>query len=278
MSDIRGIVVCVKYDDLLSITLPRNMRHLKECLVITHPSDEKTKDVCRGVPGVRVYETTAFYDYGAAFNKGLAMEQGFNVLGREGWILIWDADIVLPDKPDFSCLQPNRLHGSLRFILDDPKQFRDGFNWNSLRLHRDRPICGYHQLFHAQDPHAVKAYEEKGYWYDPTFRHAGGCDGFFESCWDRTEHVWMPYRVLHLGPHDQNWHGRWTPRMDEEEIEDSDKLRKRQHDYHNYKGWLGAKGIQEYGGFRPELRTIKQYDEHVIVPGYVPSGYKVAGT
>ena len=45
---------------------------------------------------VEVFETTAFVDHGAAFNKGYALEQGFDVRGRHGWIAIIDTDIVLP--------------------------------------------------------------------------------------------------------------------------------------------------------------------------------------
>ena len=34
---IRGITISVNYAPLLAVTLPRNMRHLSECVVVTSP-------------------------------------------------------------------------------------------------------------------------------------------------------------------------------------------------------------------------------------------------
>ncbi len=45
MIPVKGIVVCVEYDDLLTITLPRNARHLTEIVVVTSPTDLRTQQV-----------------------------------------------------------------------------------------------------------------------------------------------------------------------------------------------------------------------------------------
>jgi hypothetical protein len=116
MPALRGITVAVGewYARTLEICLIRNMRYMSECLVVTTPRDEAVKAVAMAVPGVRIYETEAFFQYGAAFNKGLSLEISFDVLGRYGMIMVIDSDIVLPDDMDLSALRPNALHGLRR--------------------------------------------------------------------------------------------------------------------------------------------------------------------
>ena len=48
---IRGIITSVGYAPLLALTLPRNLRHLAECWVITSPEDEATREVVAATPG-----------------------------------------------------------------------------------------------------------------------------------------------------------------------------------------------------------------------------------
>ena len=106
----RGIVVSVEYDDLLAITLARNARHFERILVVTSPADEATQDVAARVPNAEVHTTDAFYRNGAAFNKGLALEEGFERIGREGWLLAWDADIVMPQRMDLAGIEIGNLY------------------------------------------------------------------------------------------------------------------------------------------------------------------------
>jgi len=260
---VRGIVICVNYDDLLSITLPRNMRFLDECVVVTAPSDERTKAVCRGIPNVRVLETNAFYEHGAKFNKGLAMEQGFDFLGRHGWILIWDADILFPDdindyvSPEL--MDASTLYGPRRLILPDPKKWTPEFNWDSAYPTRDRDFPGFFQLFHADDPH-IKSLP----WYDVTFAHAGGGDGYFATRWKWAEKVRMPFSVLHLGPRDKNWFGRVSERTDGQALEISQEDRELMPRYLSWKGW----------GVRQDVDANFEH-EHVDVPGAVQSGFRL---
>lgn len=257
---IRGITVCVNYDDLLEITLVRNMRHLAECVVVTSPNDEKTKAVCARVPNVRVFETDAFYRYGAKFNKGLAIEEGFDFLGREGWILIFDADTLFPDSMPIS-LKKGRLYGAPRKILPDPKQWAPEYNWKSANLSNDKSFPGYFQLFNANDPVITKRP-----WYDVTFTHAGGCDGYFESRWLSENKVRLPFHVLHLGPRDSNWFGRASVRTDRAEIANWRQSNLDMQQFLEFKGWKGNK-----------VRQVTQFEEHVEVPGYEQSGYKLKG-
>jgi len=213
-----SITVCVDYDDFLAITLPRNKRHFKRTLVVTAPHDIRTQQLCASLE-VECYVTDVFYKNGAAFNKGAAMEEGFEILGREGWICIWDADIVMPN-----CIrQPldlQGLHTPARKILADPSKFSDDLDWDSLPSPTQPcEFDGYFQLFHASSV--------KPPWYSTDWSHAGGCDSDFQFKYtDKHKHR-SPFCVLHLGEEGtpgvaarigRNWRGRTLPRIDTGEV------------------------------------------------------------
>jgi hypothetical protein len=256
---IRGIVVCVGYDDLLAITLPRNLAHLDSCVVVTSPTDVATKTLCQQFPQVTVYETDAFYRYGAKFNKGLAMEEGFDVLGRDGWILIWDADTLFPSPMRIPRLRKGFLYGARRHLLKDPAKWSEAINWSKLPIVRDAVTPGYFQLFHASDP-AIASHP----WYDVTFAHAGGGDGYFQSRWDYRRKARFPWRVLHLGPVDTNWFGRATPRIDGGANPDAAKHAADMETFLRFKGW-----------HRPA--SVDSFNEKVDVPGAIETGFKLKG-
>lgn len=210
MIPIRGITVCVEYDCELAITLQCNMRHMTECLVITTAMDHRTHQVVSQVPGARMYITDAFYRDGAKFNKGLAMEEGFAALGRWGQILIWDADILLPDRVTLPrVLDRDTLYGSPRKILHDPKRWSPDLDWNTIPADKDPTIPGYFQLFNAEAQSLVKKP-----WYGVDFAHAGGGDAMFMMRFGPKNRQKLPFDVLHIGPNDRNWFGRTSERLD----------------------------------------------------------------
>lgn len=261
MTEIKGIVVCVNYDDLLAITLPRNLKHLSSCLVVTSLTDQRTVDRVKSV-GCNIYQTDAFTRHGARFNKGLALEEAFDVTGRSGWIMVWDADTLLPPPllAPMDNLQIGTLYSARRRILINPKEWSEHTNWERLPIHNDRVFPGYFHLFHADDPVLVRRP-----WYDVTFSHAGGGDGYFQSRWTDTNKTRFPWHVLHLGPIDTNWHGRATDRIDGQPVEDQQESKRLQDAYVRAKGWVR-------GGIRRPVR------EHIEVPGHSPTGFKVGGT
>jgi hypothetical protein len=255
MLHLRGITVCVNYADLLRITLWRNMRHLSECLVVTSPDDHETVGLCRGVPGVSVHVTDAFTRHGAKFNKGLALEETFDVLGRHGWILIWDADILLPEVFPWYSVKPGYLHGVNRRQVNDPARWHPDKPWRSYLPIRDGGPVGFFQLFQAEDP----ALAGKHPWYDVTFTHAGGGDARFLTFWDPRHRLMLPVDVLHFGSPHTNWFG----------VDQAGRDMMARYVHENK--WSRAMGLhsQESADRAPQIQ------ERVNVPGYPMSDYEL---
>lgn len=209
MIPVKGIVVCVDYDDYLSVTLPRNARHLTNILVVTSPADKRTQDVVKTVPSARCFLTDAFTRGGKQFNKGAALEEAFDALGRDGWILVWDADTLLPDSVPFDGLDPARLYGSKRRLCDTAPVPHES-EWKRYSISREAGWPGYFQLFHGSALANIRP------WYATHSTHAGIGDAHFQNHWPVSLKGWLPMEVLHLGPRDVNWFGRASARLDGE--------------------------------------------------------------
>ncbi len=208
-----AVLVCVEFSDLLAITLPRNAHHFNHITVITDFSDNATERVVASVPNAGIHKTNDFYQHGAAFNKGAAIESALNwSIQCEGWLCIMDADILLPPHANLSGAIPGKLYTPRRRILADPSRWREWVDsdWCELPLNRDEEWAGYFQLFHAGDAALV----EREHWYDPGYSHAGVSDSLFAEYWPRANRARPPFEVLHLGEDGKNWCGRCTPRVD----------------------------------------------------------------
>lgn len=252
MDDIRGVVVSVNYGDLLAITLPRIMPHLSECVVVTTHADEQTKAVARSIQGTRISETDAFTRHGARFNKGLALEEaGFDVLGRRGWILVWDADCIFPEYLPVEELEVGNLYSAPRRIVDDYPAWARGESECLYKLHQEVGFPGYFHLFNAEDSHLQPAP-----WYDVTYSHAGGGDGFFQSRWPKGKKIHLPCEVFHLGPVDTNWFGRASARLDG--VAPDSEAAALMSEYKRGKGWIR--------GRKPKIPI----QDRVQVPGHEP--------
>jgi len=199
---INALTVCVNYADLLALSLSRWASSLASLTIVTDTRDTATASLARE-HGVGLLQTDVFYEQGASFNKGAALEQARQQMPWSDWILFFDADIV-PEPEWFAkvngCMcQPGSLYSARRRECIDPAD-------------RDKPSLpvilgdgvgvGYFQLFHSTDP---KVQETP--LLDTTFKHAGVYDSLFMHRWHGSNRHLLPIVLTHLGPRD-NWFGR----------------------------------------------------------------------
>lgn len=208
----KAIIVCVQFDDLLALTLPRNAHHFECIVVVTSPHDRRTMEVVHQFDNAYWLGTDDFYRDGAEFNKGAGIERAFDRLGRTGWICHLDADVILPRKIDWPKLKVGHLYLGRRHICPDAEL---GAGLPEERW-KEYPVCeeqidwpGFFQLFHADDPVL-----ETRPWYPTDWRHAGGSDTEFNGKWAEENRELVGFSVLHLGQPRQNWWGRVTTRVD----------------------------------------------------------------
>lgn len=255
MPEIRGITLSVGYGDLLAITLPRNLRHLTECWVVTSAEDEKTQEVVCSLPNTRLFVTDAMHRHASRMNKGLCFEECWDTMGRHGLMWIWDADILFPPEVPFHLLQPNKLHGATRRVLEDPAKWSEELDWKTCPTNRDGGPIGHTQLFAADDP----SIRDKRPWYDVSFTHAGGGDAYFMEHWSPANRVVLPFDVLHIGKTDMNWFG-----CDQE---GQDMMAKFCRD----NGWRAASRKHT----AESAARAGPIVDRVEVPGYEPSSYEL---
>jgi len=215
---VRAIIVCVDYSDFLGITLTYNRHHFEDVLVVTTPEDQNTIDVCDRL-GVSHFDTRAFYERGANFNKYAALEMGLNVLGRQGWICIMDADVLWPKYVSLHLKQGNLYTPLRRMMTDLSKPIPLEEHWGQFPIHRNiGEWAGYSQIFHASDPVLNEVP-----WHDVSWKHAGGGDTFFQAKWDIGHKIRPDWNCLHLGEPGKNWCGRVTSLLDGTKPEDAEK-------------------------------------------------------
>jgi glycosyltransferase involved in cell wall biosynthesis len=95
---LEAVTVCIGFDDMLDATLQVNMPQLDTMIVVTSHDDAKTQAVVRK-HGATLVVTDLHKKNGRNFNKGAAINAGFNYFQWHGWRLHLDADIALP--PNF---------------------------------------------------------------------------------------------------------------------------------------------------------------------------------
>jgi len=215
-----AITVCVDFDDLLAVTLPRNTPHFEQIVVITAPHDKRTMRLVENSSAL-YYVTDAFYRKGAKFNKGLAIEETLDNIGATGWLSMLDADIVLPKgfltESSAERLDRECLYGARRRMCHDgtipPEE-----QWREYAIAPDGEIPGCLQIFHTEAS-ALRTRPRFG----TDWTHAGGYDSVFEAKFRPDNTRWLPFEILHLGQDGVNWCGRVSPRIDHQPIRDLDR-------------------------------------------------------
>ena len=227
---INGLCVCVGFAPLLARTLCAWQESLDDLVIVTTPDDRATLDLCQHAR-VRVHMTRVFYEGGAAFNKGAALEEaraaeyppeGLKPSGgyAADWLLLFDAD-VLPERGwrrVAECAVPGCIYGAHRYQapiegIDDRSPLRawidalcpteDGLDGCPILGVLPDEVPGCFQLFHPSDPLIAQRTP-----VIPTdWSHAGDYDTEFCRLWPAERRVRLPIRLLHLGEPGTYWHG-----------------------------------------------------------------------
>lgn len=202
---LEAVTVSENYADYLEACAV-NKQHFDRWTIVTVPGDSRTIGVCIKY-GLEYVFTHRLHEDGALFAKSKAINDGLATLEEKDWILILDADILLPatfrEDIEAQLLSPECLYG-LRSrtvfmdarALDDNKAIDDTDQF----LDKNRLPAGFFQLFHASH----------GEQYPEISRNAEGDDIVFARQWPPNRRVMLDMPCVHLGLPMMNWSGRRT--------------------------------------------------------------------
>lgn len=211
----RAVTVSVSYGDVLALTLPRNIEHFEQIIVVTSPDDRETQAVVQSVPRATFITTDLFFRDGATFNKGRAINYALElVVGMPrfgGWLAVVDADTMLPPHGiRWGELRPGSIYGGRRRMLRDLTAYRPNLDWSTVPINQERELPGFLHVWHIDDP-AVAGLPL----YPVHWKHAGGVDSEHAMRWPLERRIKLPgCECLHLGEDGKNWCGRATVRVD----------------------------------------------------------------
>lgn len=211
-------MVCVNYSDFLEISLSHNLCHFDNIVVVTDKNDINTRQICESA-GARCVITHRLHENGDKFNKGKALNDGIVALQRNDWVLITDADMMMPydfrRQLDARTLNPNCVYGSSRLICPSYEEWLKYLNDESTYLkwkHQKRRInigVGFFQLVHSNNKQLI----DKTNWYSEKYGHCGRSDRkFWRSFPAESRKKLRGIVPVHLGDDDMgaNWNGRVT--------------------------------------------------------------------
>ena len=94
---IEAVTVCVGFGDILEHTILANQGIFDRWIIVTCPDDNTTHRVCKR-HGIDFVDTDSFGRRGDKFNKGLGINTGLAHIRFDEWVVVLDADILLPAR------------------------------------------------------------------------------------------------------------------------------------------------------------------------------------
>ena len=205
LENIQVVVICVNYSDFLRITYQQNIRFFNRnnYYIITSKDDQETVDLC--IELNNRYETyDDFYINSSKLNKSGAINKIQKRLHNDfpnDWILLLDADIILPNNFDelflSRCINNKCLYS---FKRKDYEEQNDFLNSKNLVDYTGINFMGFMQLYH-----------NKTKFYPEFSNDCGICDAIFRDYFfDYLVLIDDDSYVVHLGKKDINNRGRIT--------------------------------------------------------------------
>lgn len=227
---IEAVTTCVGFADILEHAIIQNQSIIDRWIIVTTPNDDPTHRTCKR-HGIDFVYTDSFTRRGETFNKGLGINVGLAHLTLADWVLVIDADILLPPRTkhflENAELDEKNIYGIDRFDLTTWEAFQrwkqtvdPQYEWYCLLkpppnckfgsriVHFDyggwMPI-GFFQLWHRSS--GVARYPVK---IDSNAEHV---DVLHSMKWPRARRVLIPEVIgLHIESEalrgKNNWSGR----------------------------------------------------------------------
>lgn len=210
VNKIDAVIVSVDYNDFLILTLENNIKYLENITVVTSTSDTLCKEICDKF-GVKCVITDRMYEDGAKFNKGKAINEGIKSIQNPEWILLLDADIILPNNWNeiikSNIFKKDAIHICSRNIIENYDDYQRWINGEQVGRIESSKGFGYFQLFNVNsnvifggNPIFPETSDDAA-WSDLSFRNKF------------NNRVDIPISVVHLGKAYSNWKGRETDRF-----------------------------------------------------------------
>jgi hypothetical protein len=201
---ITAITFAIDYADYLRVALP-SVSAAVDCLYLTTQRDDECALIGHEC-GAVVTESSSIRRDGATINKSQQIREAQERVYRErpgDWVLIVDADIVLPSDAraiiEESVEDFDSLYGCVRRNFDTPSDYKAG-RVSSLF----GPVhCGYFQLY--QPTHSRYPLYDR---WSSTCEYG---DDKFKRLWPDKLRKLLPMTVDHLGPVNVNWSNRVSP-------------------------------------------------------------------
>lgn len=215
---LEAIMICVNYADFLSLTLPYNIKHFDHIVVITSKDDIQTQKICKK-NNITCVITNRLYERNDKFNKGKAINDGIKHLHRKEWVLITDADMMMPtnmrQELENKNLDSNLIYGTSRLICPSYKDWLLYLKNESVYKnwkHQKRRInigVGFFQLININN----SIIKNRTNWYNEKYGHCGRSDRKFWRLFNNKAKL-KGIVPIHLGDDNMgaNWNGRTTPK------------------------------------------------------------------
>ena len=229
--DINAVTVCVNFSHYLKHCIS-NKKYFKRWVIVTHEDDTDTIELCKKHDLEYILSKKI---YKRVFNKGAAINEGFDYLGKDKeWYCHIDADVLLHDN-FASSFSPTHIHGQLRHTYLErvlPHQHKLGmlpdalylYTMGRINLNGDENLneinfkevfkmedkivqqwlgWGYFQLFNLK---ALKEVYENLYQIYPTMSNNAGTDDYvFKQLFYQV--ISLNTHCIHLSPEKVHWDG-----------------------------------------------------------------------
>lgn len=213
--NISFFTTCVDYSDYFQETLYYNHNLFNKIYVVTTSKDIKTQKLCNQYNNIYIEITDSFYDDGASFNKGKALNTILKYIEPDTWNMIGDVDCIFPKNihneiikniefKDYLFTFPRVECKSYEEYIKIKDNLFNNFTMNDM-VTVDSIGLGYCQIFNSSS-----CFLKNGIKYSENYSSADQSDSRFKELWPQRHRYYLDGYIIHLGERRKNWKGRQT--------------------------------------------------------------------